>query len=74
MYNAERKCFKISIDGKKISGGFGKSLGDVDLVGHEEKPTLQERKDNLQRELNTVLSCNLSISELQAKGYETYAN
>ena len=42
--NTERKGFKISIDGKKISGGFGKSLGDVDLVGHEEKPTLQEEK------------------------------
>jgi len=38
------KCFKINIDGKKIATGFGKTLGDVDLFGHEQSPTLEERK------------------------------
>ena len=35
---------KICIDGKKLAVGFGKKLGDEDLAGHEERPTLMERQ------------------------------
>ena len=51
---AERKSFKLSIDGKKIASGFGKDLGDVDLFGHEPSPTLQERKTRHEKEKNDV--------------------
>jgi len=35
---------KICIDGKKLTVGFGKELGDEDLAGHEESPILLERQ------------------------------
>lgn len=31
---------QLKLDGKKIAYGFGKNLGDEDLDGHEEPPTL----------------------------------
>ena len=37
------KPIKLAIDGKKISRGKGKSIGDVDCWGFESKPTLGER-------------------------------
>jgi hypothetical protein len=41
---------KLSIDGKKLSYGYGKHLGDEDLDGHEEAPTLAERQNTFREE------------------------
>ena len=40
--NLPNKTVKLGIDGKKISRGKGKSMGDIDCWGFETKPTLQE--------------------------------
>lgn len=47
---------KLSIDGKKIAYGFGKHLGDEDLCGHEDSPTLKERKDIFEAEMKVIAS------------------
>ena len=44
---AKDKCYKICLDGKKITAGFGKKLGKVDLFGHESSPTLMEKQERL---------------------------
>ncbi|VDI03707.1 Hypothetical predicted protein [Mytilus galloprovincialis] len=44
---------KLSIDGKKLACGLG-VLGDEDLCGFENPPTLSDRKRNLEIELNTL--------------------
>ena len=48
---------KLSLDGKKLAYGFGKVLGDEDLDGNEEKPTLLERQtafNNEQKDIQSV--------------------
>lgn len=45
---------KICLDGKKIAYGFGRRFGDEDLSGHEESPTLEERKQRLQIEMSVI--------------------
>jgi hypothetical protein len=35
---------------KKLSYGYGKHLGDEDLDGHEEAPTLAERQNTFRKE------------------------
>ena len=44
------KSYKLCIDGKKISAGFGKKLGEVDLFGHESAPTLLDKQNRLNAE------------------------
>ena len=45
---------KICIDGKKLAVGFGKKLGDEDMAGHEEPPTLLERQAHHKSELDIL--------------------
>ena len=57
---------KLAFDGKKIAMGFGKSLGEEDLGGYEEKPTLEEREQRLKREISLFddvlnIVCTLSL-------------
>ncbi len=47
--NPNTDC-KISIDGKKISYGYGKKLGEEDLNGHESPPSLREREKRAEEE------------------------
>ena len=51
--NNKGKDVKISIDGKKLAYGFGK-LGDEDLCGYEQHPTLTERKNKHESHISTV--------------------
>ena len=44
---SSNKNYKLCIDGKKITVGFGKHLGEVDLYGHESSPTLKEKRERL---------------------------
>ena len=48
------QSFKLCVDGKKISSGFGQILGDVDLFGFEDDPSLKEREVRLDEELSNV--------------------
>jgi len=52
--NIPSKMVKLGIDGKKISRGKGKTMGDIDCWGFEAKPSLQERKHRLELELNQL--------------------
>ena len=61
--------YKICIDGKKISSGFGKELGDVDLFGFEEKPTLEERQSQLKMDLDSVHNIDSMLGKLEDKGH-----
>ena len=54
---------KLSLDGKKIAYGFGQNLGEEDLSGHEARPTLQERKNRLNEELNILDAAQARVSE-----------
>ena len=45
---------KLGIDGKNISRGKGKAMGDIDCWGFEAKHSLQERKHRLELELNQL--------------------
>ena len=54
---------KIAIDGKKIAYGFGKLLGDEDLCGHEDAPTLTERKQRLENEQQEVSGIGKLVGE-----------
>ena len=47
----EESVFKLGIDGKKISRGKGKSMGDVDCWGFESEPTLAQRRKRHELEL-----------------------
>ena len=47
---------KLSLDGKKITTGFGKKMGDGDLAGHETPPTLLERQARLYKEIGQMKS------------------
>lgn len=65
--NAGNSC-KICLDGKKIATGFGKKLGDVDLFGHEEKPTLEERETRIESEKSCIEKVSKFLSLETLKG------
>ncbi|KAJ8301229.1 hypothetical protein KUTeg_020216 [Tegillarca granosa] len=46
----EDKTYKLCFDGKKINSSTSSNLGDVDLFGFEQEPTLSQRKHRLQNE------------------------
>ena len=58
---------KVAIDGKRLNSGFGKHLGDVDLFGHENEPTLCDRKQRLASEQSTVETILNLVSELDKR-------
>ena len=51
---AHSKAYKICLDGKRIIVGFVSKLGEVDLYGHESKPTLQDKNKKLADELTVI--------------------
>lgn len=67
----------ISLDGKKIAQGFGKKLGDINIYGHENPPTLPERQQNhenkqgliaaIEKELIDVLDSDSNLHSLPTK-------
>jgi hypothetical protein len=48
------KYIQIGVDGKKVSRGKGKQMGDIDCWGFEMEPTLQECRERLAHEKSTV--------------------
>lgn len=65
--NNKFKDVKISIDGKKLALGIG-NMGDENLCGHENAPTLQERKQRLATEIGNINSVTTSIETEIASG------
>lgn len=51
---AKKKPYMIAMDGKKVAMGLTKTAGDVDMFGHEDSPTLSERKNQLDEDLLIV--------------------
>ena len=62
------KPIKLAIDGKKISRGKGKSIGDVNCWGFESKPTLGERMSVYNSETAVVENLKLTINTLEESG------
>ncbi len=48
------KDIKTAFDGKKLNEGYGKNMGEEDLGGFETSPTLEERRERLEKELSII--------------------
>lgn len=55
---------KVSIDGKKLAYGFGKHLGDENLCGHEDAPTLKDRQERFEHELTVIRELSLKLAQM----------
>ena len=64
------KVLKLGIDGKKISRGRGKDMGDVDCWGFEESPTLKERKERIKIEEEACNKLDEFIAEIERNGFD----
>jgi hypothetical protein len=65
----DTKTYKICVDGKKISqSSQHKAFGDVDLWGHEGKPTLEETRQKLQTELEKLAQLEKVVDKMENKG------
>ncbi len=62
------QSFKLCFDGKKLNAGKTSKGGDVDLFGHEPKPTLPERKARLAAETDEIQSLSEFIETLDIHG------
>ena len=49
-----RKCYVLSVDGKKCAPGLSRDKGDIDLFGFESSESLQATKDRLNDEIQQV--------------------
>ena len=55
---------------KKITPGFGKNLGEVDLFGHESVPTLVQKMDRREEELLLIEETKIRIEKYIDMGIE----
>ena len=55
---------KLFVDGKKISRGKGKLIGDIDCWGYESSPTLEEKRFEHQRQIDHLKSLQIKIDSL----------
>jgi len=69
--DSTQKSYKLCIDGKKIMQGFGSRFGEVDLYGHESKPTLSQKRTDLEEELTVVQKLETSVNLCQQDGEVT---
>ncbi len=67
VFNNHGNSCKLAFDGKKISMGFGKNLGDVDLFGNESPPTLAERVRTLENEKNLLRAITDILDHMESK-------
>ena len=68
--HAGKDC-KLSMDGKKLAYGFGKKLGEEDLGGYEEGPTLAERRGELEEHMLATDQAIETIKEVKSAGLES---
>lgn len=62
---------KLCFDGKKVAIGFGKNLGEVDVFGCQELPTLAMKQEKLLAEKKVFEDMSSMISTLEDKSRET---
>jgi hypothetical protein len=62
---------KLTVDGKKISRGKGRDMGDVDCWGFEAKPCIEERKATHKEEIVFVERLQDRIDTLELRGLRT---
>ena len=61
----------MCVDGKKINAGTrGQKLGDINLWGFEEHPTLLERETRLQNDIEKVTDHYSDINLLEMKAID----
>lgn len=58
------KSYKLCVDGKKISRGRGKLMGDIDCWGYEKKPSLAMKKERFSREDSLIKEMNDFVQSL----------
>ncbi|KAK3086499.1 hypothetical protein FSP39_019282 [Pinctada imbricata] len=63
-----QKPLKLSVDGKKISRGKCKEMGDIDCWGFENSPTLSRRKSEHSDDLLSIGTFIESIFNIEEKG------
>lgn len=69
----QNNAVKLAVDGKKIERGKGKVMGDINCLGHEHKPTLEDKKKQSKEELSAsndltqmlMLLCDRGIDYVQ---------
>ena len=66
--------YKICLDGKKLTIGFGNKLGEVDLYGHETTPTLTERTIILHEEEQMVKNAQELLNKTEELGHTFLQN
>ena len=69
------ETYKVCVDGKKINAGVrGQTLGDVNLWGFEDPPTLPDRTDRLNQELAVVESLKVELELVELKDVECFTD
>ena len=71
------QTYKMCVDGKKINAGTrGQKLGDINLWGFEDHPTLLERETRLQNDIEKVtdLYSDINLLEMKAIDYLSEAS
>lgn len=66
----KQKPLKLSVDGKKISRGKCKNIGDIDCWGHEKSPTLSEKKEKHETDIENVDAAINKADAMERKGYD----
>ena len=61
----KQKPLKLSADGKKISRGKCKNIGDIDCWGYEATPNLSERKKSHTEDISNIESVQNKIDEME---------
>ena len=69
LSGTNEKSYKICMDGKKISCGFGKRLGEVDLFGHETQPKKSDKEKRFNTELATLEKGKQLVTKIEEKGH-----
>ena len=71
------QTYKMCVDGEKINAGTrGQKLGDINLWGFEDRPTLLEREIRLQNDIEKItdLYSDINLLEMKALDYLSEAS
>ena len=59
------KTYKLCVDGKKINSSLIGKHEDIDLWGHESSPTITERRESFNVDIETIEKCSKYIQNKQ---------
>jgi hypothetical protein len=63
---------KLAVDRKKISRGKGQNMGDIDCWGFESQPSVLDRKENHNEEMNFLNTFQERVDFFGRKGTFQY--